>query len=86
MLLGATDGRLGGEAGAEEQEGEQDEWPVGGLDGVHEAEVTDDVGDVHDDHGEGERDAEARSEREQYCGEPLDAAVTPGASGGESEH
>ena len=58
VVLGAADGGLDREPGAEEHESEDGERIVGGLDGVHEVEVAGGVGDVHDDHGEAEGDAE----------------------------
>lgn len=61
VVLGAADGRLDREPGAEEQEGGDRERIVGGLDGVHEGEVAGGVGEVHRDYGEAERDAESRS-------------------------
>ncbi len=56
-VLGAANGGLDRESGAEEHEGEDGKRIIGGLDGVHEVEVAGCVGDVQNDHGKAERDA-----------------------------
>lgn len=85
-VLGAADGGLDREPGAEENESEDGQRIAGGLDDVHEVEVVGGVGDVDDDHGEAERDTERRSQAEQRGGEALDASAVPILPGCEDEH
>src|SRR5690625_283984 len=75
VMLSAANGGLNGEAGTEEQERQEREWSVDGLGGIHEVELTRDVGDVHDDHRETQGNTEARSQRKEPGGEPLDAGA-----------
>src|SRR5690625_5456102 len=62
VMLSAANGGVKGEAGTEEQERQEREWCVDGLGGIHEVELTRDVGDVHDDHQIGRASCRDRGE------------------------
>jgi hypothetical protein len=56
------------------------------LDGAHEIEMSCDVCDVHDEHGQAQRAAERRSQAQQSRGETLDAGAAQILPRGEDHH
>src|SRR5699024_1235023 len=56
------------------------------LDSAHEGEVVCDMRDVHDEHGDAERDPECRTESEQSRWEALNAMGVSVLPGSKNQH